>query len=736
MRLPALRSHLLLLTLGSMVPLIVLIVLIAALLFEREENLARDGALARMKATASAVDALLLGHLSSLRALGSSDALAHADLAGFERDALRVKATQVHWRNVILVDAAGQQRMNLRLGAQRPLPQERETERPGLLQVLQTGEAHVGNVGRGPASGFVAIPLQIRVSMGGEPMSLKLILEPEAFAALLSQQRVPPGWAVAIVDGNGHFVARQPHRPPGTRASEPLLQAMGQADSGWRRVPTLEGRDTHQAFAAMPSAPWRVAVAVPREEVLAGVHRAGRWLAWGALISLGIAGGLALWVSRRIAAPIHLLARAAQRVGEADTAALRDVQRQPGFAEAAEVARALEEAAASIREREALRQREQLAMREADRAKDEFLAMLGHELRNPLSAITNSAHVLRRAPAGAGSAERAHEVIERQTRQMTRLVEDLLDISRLATGKLRLELELQDLHGVVGSAIATWQHNATRQGKAVRFEGEPAWARLDRSRLEQILGNLVDNALKFSPPGGTVDVRVAAEGAHAVLRVHDAGRGIRTDDLPRVFDTFYQATQLMHRPQGGMGLGLSLVRRLAELHGGSAEATSAGEGQGACFTIRLPLAAPPQVASAPDADGDAVAGPRRRVLVVEDNEDGRAVLELMLQLASHEVRGAADGAGALAILAQWRPDVALIDIGLPDIDGHELARRIAAALPPGSRPRLVAMSGFGQPEDQQRSAAAGFEVHLTKPVDPALLARVLQGSALSATATG
>ena len=722
MSLPALRSQLLLLTLGSMVPLVVLIVLLAAVLFDREEDLARDGALARMRATASAVDAMLSGHQSLLRALADSEPLERGDLAAFNSAAARVKAGQAHWRNVILVDATGQQQVNVRVGNGGTLPREDAGQMPSLQHVLATGEAHVGDVARSP-SGFVGIPLQVRVNVGGEPMALKLILQPEAFTSLVEAQQIPSGWATAIIDRNGNFVARVPFRAPGLRASEALLEVIRHADTGWTRVPTLEGTDAHQAFARLRSSDWHVAVAVPRNDVLAGVRSAGGWLIWGVLVSLGLAGALSLWVARRIASPIHQLAQAARQIGTPDTSALHEVQRSPGFAEARELAVALEQTAVSVREREALQQREQLAMREADRAKDEFLAMLGHELRNPLSAITNSAHVLRRVPAGAVSAERAHEVLERQTKQMTRMVEDLLDISRLATGKLRLDLELLDLANVVSSAVGTWQHAAARQNKDIRLHTSVAWAHLDRSRIEQILGNLLDNALKFSPSGGVIDVSVSADERDAVLEVLDHGRGIPSEDLPRIFDTFYQATQLLHRPHGGMGLGLSLVRRLAELHGGSAEASSEGEGKGARFVVRLPLAAAPEeVGKAFENDAPVKT---RRVLIVEDNEDGRAALELMLQLASHDVRTAATGAQALALLEVWQPEVVLIDIGLPDINGHELARRITArALP--VQPRLIAMSGFGQPEDKQRSAEAGCELHLTKPVDPAVLSVLLQ----------
>lgn len=734
MALPTVRSRLLLLTLGSMVPLVVLIGLLAAVLFAREHDLARDGALGRMRVTASAVDALLSGHLSVMRALASHEALAEGDLAAFKRAALRVKAQHAHWRNVLLVDAEGQQMLNVRLGDTQPLPQESADQMASLAQVLATGEPHVGDVAQGPLSKFVGIPLQIRTAVAGRPMVLKLILEPAGFSSVLSAQQLPGHWATAILDGNGNFVARLPHRPPGQRAAEGLVSATRQAESGWQRVPTLDGTDSHQAFARLRSAPWSVAVAVPRDDVLAGVRSAGLWLSVGVLVSLLVAGAMALWVSRRIADPIRSLAVAARQMDSGEVGVLHKVLRRPGFSEASEVAGALEQAAASMRERQALQQREQHALREADRAKDEFLAMLGHELRNPLSAITNSAQLLRRAPPGAHGAERAHAVIERQTRQMTRLVEDLLDISRLATGKLRLDLQGHDLAAVVAAALPAWQREALRHGQEIRFSGAPAHALFDRERVEQILGNLLDNALKFSPAGRAVDVEVSTRCQHAVLTVKDRGQGIRAEDLPKVFQTFYQAGQHIHRPHGGLGLGLSLVQRLAQLNGGDVQAHSDGEGRGTVFTMRLPLA-PIAEAALPATGGDqraAVLG----VLVVDDNDDGREVLTMLLQLEGHDVRSAASAADALALVPQWSPDVALIDIGLPDIDGHALARRLTALTWATKPPRLIALSGFGQPEDQQRSAEAGFETHLTKPVDLTTLSFALHGSSQSTAVPG
>jgi len=732
MRLPGLRSRLLWLAFASMVPVLALCVLLAWILLERETELVRDGALTRNRAVASAVDAKLDGHLAALRALGTLQALEQGDLQAFKDAATRAQAAQPHWRNVLLVDESGRQLLNLRLPPGAALPTEDESELPSLREVLATGESRIGNVGRGPVSGYVGIPVQIRVQVAGQPRALKLIIDPQAFAVLMTSQELPRTWAAAIVDGNGKFIARTPPRPPGELASTGLRAAIRESRSGWMTIRTLEGTDAQQAFVGSALSPWTIAVAIPKEEMLAGARRAALWLALGTVLSTAVAGGLALALGRRVARPIHTLARAAHDVGSGDvTALLDDVAQRPGFAEALEVNRALQHAVQSLREREALQERERVALREADQAKNEFLAMLGHELRNPLSAITTSAQVLRISKPGADTGALAHQVIERQARQMSRLVEDLMDISRLATGKLRLELELLDLCAVVDRAIETWRHGNTQRDVRVTLHCGPTWVRIDRARIEQILVNLLENAAKFSPKGGTIDVEVRTHGEHALLEVRDHGQGIAAEDLALIFETFYQGTQSLHRPQGGLGLGLALVKRLAELHGGGVQAHSDGDGLGTTMTVQLPLAVA-QAQREPGSDAPRLVQ-GRRVLVVEDNDDGRLALETMLRLQGHQVEAVGGGLAALEAVQRRAPEVAIIDIGLPDIDGWEVARRIAQ-MAPVPRPLLVAISGFGQHEDKERSRQAGFDLHMTKPVDPAALCDVLhsantQGSA-------
>jgi two-component system, sensor histidine kinase len=354
-------------------------------------------------------------------------------------------------------------------------------------------------------------------------------------------------------------------------------------------------------------------------------------------------------------------------------------------------------------------------------AKDEFLAMLAHELRNPLGAIGGAVQVLSLADLREPRAIRARDIIERQMRHMARLVDDLLDVGRVVTGKISLDRRPLDLGESVKSYVAAITSVPKAEGH-IDLSAESVWVRGDAVRLEQIVGNLVSNALKFTPPDRRVRVSVTAEGGDAVLRVTDQGIGIDADLLPRIFDLFVQAEDTMDRAKGGLGIGLTLVRRLAELHGGSVEAESEGGGKGATFTVRLP-AVPASVSETTGVQP----GPRRpsrRVLLVDDNADAREMYCLVLQADGHEVHEAHDGAAALTAFRCAKPDVAVIDIGLPGIDGYELARLIRAE-PDGHDVTLIALTGYGFPEDRERSRAAGFDRHLVKPAAPEDLRRVL-----------
>jgi signal transduction histidine kinase len=387
------------------------------------------------------------------------------------------------------------------------------------------------------------------------------------------------------------------------------------------------------------------------------------------------------------------------------------------------------EIAARTRLEEELRRRvAQLA--DEDRRKNEFLAALGHELRNPLGPILNAVEVLRRGPAGP-DAEAARELIARQAGHLARLVDDLLDVARITHGKIELRRQPVDLAAVAGRAAEAVGPLMVERGHEFRVElpGCPLPLEADPTRLEQVLSNLLTNAAKYTPPGGRVALAVGRDGGEAVVRVRDTGVGIAPDVLPRVFEMFVQASDSSSHSPGGLGLGLAVVRRLAELHGGTAAAHSAGPGAGSEFVVRLPIAnSEPGARSAERSESSALRAPSSalRILVVDDNADGANSLAALLRLDRHEVWTAHDGPAGLAAVRERRPDVVFLDIGLPGLDGYEVARRIRCE--PGlGGVALVALTGYGREDDQRRSREAGFDRHLVKPIDPAELPGLLAG---------
>lgn len=362
----------------------------------------------------------------------------------------------------------------------------------------------------------------------------------------------------------------------------------------------------------------------------------------------------------------------------------------------------------------------------ANRAKDEFLAMLGHELRNPLSAVRNS---LTAAMLNPVTRERALEIARRQTDQLGRIVDDLLDVARITQGRVPLRKSRVPLGRVLQQSLDATQPLLVERHHALVLDvpDEAILVNADPSRLEQAIANLVGNAAKYTDPGGTITVEVRRDGDAAVITVRDDGVGIAPELLPRIFDLFRQGERSPDRAQGGLGIGLTLVRTIAELHGGSVEARSAGIGRGAEFVVRLPAlpaVANPEVRDQVDATRALRDRPSARVLMVEDNPDAAESLVMLLELLGHHVRLAHDGHHALEAARANAPDLMLVDIGLPGMDGYEVAAAIRSD-PTLRHVVLVALTGYGRPEDKDRAMAAGFDYHLVKPVDVGTLQAVV-----------
>jgi PAS domain S-box-containing protein len=376
------------------------------------------------------------------------------------------------------------------------------------------------------------------------------------------------------------------------------------------------------------------------------------------------------------------------------------------------------------------RKRAEEALQEADRRKDEFLATLAHELRNPLAPIRNALYILQMPGTDPAVVAEAHGVLGRQVQHLVRLVDDLLDVSRIRRDKIELRKERVELATVVARAVETARVLIDAHGHelTIALPPEPVWVEADLIRLAQVVSNLLHNAAKYTEPGGRISLSGGREGAEIVLRVRDTGVGIEPELLRRIFDPFVQAERSRARAQGGLGVGLTLVRKLAALHGGSVQASSTGLGRGSEFVVRLPAPAQGRHsdAAACGAEGTPAvpAIPRRRILVVDDSRDAAESLALLLRLEGHEVQVARDGPAALELARRQRPEVAFLDLAMPGMDGYELCRRLRAE--PALAPTLlVALTGWGQEADRRRSEEAGFDRHLVKPVEPQSLRRLL-----------
>ncbi|HSG40396.1 MAG TPA: ATP-binding protein, partial [Thermoanaerobaculia bacterium] len=369
------------------------------------------------------------------------------------------------------------------------------------------------------------------------------------------------------------------------------------------------------------------------------------------------------------------------------------------------------------------------ALEEAEVRTQAFLAMLAHELRNPLAPIRNALGILQMSPKNDSMTDWSWSVFERQVAHLTRLVDDLLDMSRVTSNKITLQREPVELAELVQDALEVSRPliESHRHTLEVRTAPEPLWVHGDPTRLSQVILNLLNNSAKYTPPGGHIWLTIEREGSDAVLRVRDTGIGIPADLLPKVFDLFVQGERSLDRAEGGLGIGLTLVRQLIQIHGGSVQALSPGPDQGTELIVRLPLLAseslPAQKPGSHETGGSPEARPRR-ILIVDDNSDATLTLHALLELWGHEVRSAQDGPAALAAAAELQPEIVLLDLGLPGMSGFEVAPALRAM--PGLRGvMIVAVTGYGQEEDRRRTREAGFDRHLVKPVDPEELRKLI-----------
>jgi signal transduction histidine kinase len=456
--------------------------------------------------------------------------------------------------------------------------------------------------------------------------------------------------------------------------------------------------------------------------------------------SMVIAAGIAAWLQAAVTKPILEItdvARDVMRRRDFSLRAKKTSQDEIGvlvdafngmLSEVERRAGALEESNRELQQENKERRDAEQALRSADRRKVEFLATLAHELRNPLAPISNGLMLLRMAGNDAAIAKNAREIMERQLGQMVRLVDDLIDVSRISTGRLGIKKERVELQAVVHNAVEIVASFIEKRGHALRIElpTEPVWVDADPTRLAQVFSNLLNNAAKYTDQGGCITFHAELDGAGVRVRVTDNGIGIPAEMLTNIFDMFTQVDQSLERSQAGLGVGLTLARRLVELHGGTLKARSAGSGQGSSFEIRLPLARD----IVPGAGlqhwaGDEPPLVRHRVLLADDNVDFATTLATLLRGLGHEVLVTHDGEQALQAADGFRPDFGFLDIGLPKCNGYDLARGLRARAIT-ERSVLVAVTGWGQEKDRQLAVEAGFDHHLVKPVKLAQIQEILR----------
>jgi len=729
------RTRLRALTLATLIPVAAFGMVGTWVLVEREQATLERAMADRVRSLLTAIESELRASATPLELLARSPSLDGPDLEAFRGEARRaMESRHGDWANILVSRAEdGEMLMNLLMpaGATPQRPQDAATIREAARTRSYTvSQIVLGDVLKQP---LFAIRVPV-VRDGRVERVLSAVVDPATIGRIVDLQKFPPEWAIAVIDGNFRFVVRRPAPGFGNEFATPSLrQAIELPAYGWKRGELADGSEVYRTVLASTSTRWAVAISVPTSIVDTNLRFV--WMLWG---GFAIAGALGLWFAWWLASglsrPIRAIADAAPALGLGRPLALPPPGRVD---ELRQLVQALEAAATAIRERDDRQQAAEQALRATDRAKDEFLAMLGHELRNPLASVANASHLLKLATRQPEVVANVGAILARQVEQMTRLVDDLLEVGRVTGGKIRLERAPVDLAAVVASVVETWRGgDRLARHELVADLGE-AWVDADRTRLEQVTANLLDNAVKYTPANGRIEVSVRREGDAAILEVKDTGEGMPPELIDRVFELFVQGERSLAREHGGLGIGLTLARRLVEMNGGDIRAASEGPGRGATLTVRLPAIERPAAADREVPVAAESASPTLpRVLIVEDNADARESLAWLLRHKRHEVQTAENGAEGLALARAGGADVVLLDIGLPDIDGYEVARRLKAD--PATRHLwLLAVTGYGTEEDRERALAAGFDDHVAKPVEPdELEALLLQRQAAPGAAGG
>lgn len=714
------KTHLGIMAIAILVPVLAFsaLVLNSLLASEREAELRIIHELSR--ASVLAADQEMTALFSTVRTLATSRALATGDFATFYKQATETNAgTQA---NMTLLDPTGQQVFNTILPYGAPIPAPRPDSTQRVQQVLQKGSPQISNLILGAATGKHVISVDIPIQIDdGRRFVITQWIYASRLSQLLPSANVPKSWLIVLYDKDYRIIGRSqnPDAHVGEFAVPSLNKLLSEGQQTEFRTPNRDGVDMYGAIARSTYTGYTVVVGVPVPEIEAAARHAVQVTAFGFVVAIIGAMGAAFFFSRRLVVAIGGIEKSAKLLGQS----VVPNSDKSGVAEVDRVSTSLHEAGEMLQQLDLERQTHLTEVEEArakaeaeSKAKDEFLAMLGHELRNPLAAISSGVTILKHEGLSNEQKMRAQEIVERQTQHLSHLVDDLLDAHRVVSGKVTLAKKTLNFEKAVHHCFDSLQARGLTQRHAVNIKTQPAFVEADPVRLEQMVTNLIENAFKYTPEGGKVDVSVYMNEDDAVFEVADTGVGIAPDYISKVFDVFVQGPR-ENRDKGGLGIGLAVVRSLANQHGATLTVKSPGVGKGSMFSLRFPRA--PSASEAhviPRTKATGAIKPAR-VLVIEDNHDAREMLCNMLALSGHSVSEAANGRDGIRKAIAEQADIALIDIDLPDMLGYEVASQLRADARTANM-RLIAVTGYGQESDSLKALEVGFDHHLKKPVRP------------------
>jgi signal transduction histidine kinase/ActR/RegA family two-component response regulator len=737
----SLKWHLVLLVAGVLLPVVLFAVAVVHKLSLNERAASeRRLALAARNLTQN-VEREVSSTTRTLQALATSERLDQNDLKAFYSEAKLTAQTQPTWLGVILLTPDGQQVLNTfrPYGAALPLANEPES----VQRVVRTHQPTVGYLAFARLKNQWAFPVRVPVMRDGKlQYVLTALISSEALTRLIRDKIPVDGeWTRTVIDGHGIVVARtrHPERFVGKPGTPSFLKRIASKTEDVYRETTLEGAQVYVAFNRTNFSRWTTAVVVPADVIESPARQAMLLVVGSGLALLVVSGVGAIALSRSMSQGITSATTAAEALAKGEYPCISSSSIQ----ELALLGKALEFSAELLLQRERERD-ENLRQSEAARAeaeaanrlKDEFLITVSHELRTPLNGILGWAQLLRAGKLNQEKADMAITTIERNAKAQAQLVDDLLDVSRMITGKLHLELRLLNLASLIMSGVDSVRHAAEVKNIELHTylaHVEPILG--DQNRLQQIAWNLLSNAVKFTPEGGRVEVHLRQIGSIVELVVRDTGVGIKPEFLPYVFERFRQADGSTTRKFGGLGLGLAIVRHLVELHGGTVQVDSQGEGKGATFTVKLPVTARQEKISAGSKTpvDNTPAFPETlhrlegvRVLVVDDEPDARDIAKAALMQQGAEVCTCASAAEALKQVFTWKPTVILCDIGMPQEDGYDFIRQLRQQeVDKGSQIPAIAVTAFTREEDKLKAIASGYQTHFPKPIEPIQLAVVV-----------